>query len=132
ILLVLIGILLAGCSQFGFNKHSTVNKIYKDSWDGHPVVVKQQFNDGKYDVINEITDETKVENLIGNFEKANWQENVEVDIRPPEYVLTWNSYTYHIWENEKLNRLEFNIVGEAGFGNLSKGSSEEVRDIFMN
>ena len=129
---MMIGIVLSGCSPIGIKKHPALNKIYKESWDGHPVIVEKQYFEGEYEVIIEISDEAQVKNLISHFEKANWNDSFDVDMPHPDFIFTWNSYTHYIWENERLGRLEFNIIGEGGFGNLSKRSSEKVYDIFMN
>lgn len=119
-LLIIISFIVIGCSQ-----DRTNNKIYNSSWDEQPIVVKRM-ND---DIVNEITDRTQVEKLINVLKKANWEENVDVDIRPADYYFTWNSFVHYVWMNEEYKRVELSIEGESNFVTLSTKSSKVVYEI---
>lgn len=54
------------------------------------------------------------------------QQNVEVDIRPPDYYFKWNSYTHNVWINEATNRLELSIEAMSNYGVLSSDASEKL------
>lgn len=134
ILFILVGLVLVGCNQNitngnGVKSDSTKNKVYNDSWDGNPIVVKQEINDADAEIINEINDTSDVKKLIEELKNADWQENVEVDIRPPDYRFKWNMYKHSVWINEEYKRLELSIEGASNFGTLSKDSSEIVFEI---
>ena len=108
VLILAIGLILVGCKQdvtFEEKTNSTKDRVYSDSWDGNPIIVKQKNVNGDYEKINEITDSVEVENLIEALGNADWQENVKVDIRPPDYSFTWNSYKHSVWINEEYERI---------------------------
>lgn len=60
---------------------------------------------------------------------ADWRENIDVDIRPPDYYFSWNSFKHNFWINEATGRLELTIDGRSNYGKLSKGSTETVFEI---
>jgi len=62
-------------------------------------------------------------------EKADWQENVKVDIGSPDYRFSWNSFNHSVWINLEYERLELLIEGESNYGTLSSESSEIVFEI---
>lgn len=37
-----------------------------------------------------------MQKLIEALGDAEWEENVKVDIRPPDYSFTWNSYKHNV------------------------------------
>jgi hypothetical protein len=39
---------------------------------------------------------------LGN---ADWQENIKVDIEPPDYRFSWNSFTHSVWVNQEYERV---------------------------
>lgn len=134
VLIIAIGLLFVGCSQEvtngnGEKSNSTKDKVYSNTWDGNPIIVKQKSNNGDYEIVNELTDSVEVKKLIEVLENADWQENVKVDIRPPDYIFNWNSYKHSVWVNEEVERLEIIIEGHSNHGNLSKVSSEFVFEI---
>jgi hypothetical protein len=134
ILFIAIGLVLVGCNQNSTNGNdtksdSTKNRVYSSSWDGNPLIVKQRNNNGDYETIYEIADKGKVETLIKVLGNADWQENVKVDIRPPDYRFTWNSYKHSVWINQEYDRLELIIEGQSNYGTLSKDSFEIVFEI---
>ncbi len=101
-----MGLVLVGCSQDAINGNvekddSTKQKVYSSSWDGNPIIVKQRNNNDDYETVNEITDTDEVEKLIKTLGNADWQENVKVDIRPPDYRFSWNSFKHDIWINQE-------------------------------
>lgn len=131
VLILAIGLTLVGCKQdvmYSNNEktNSTKDRVYSDSWDGKPIIVKQRNVNGDYEKVNEITDIVEVEKVIEALENADWQENVKVDIRPPDYSFTWNSYKHSVWINEEYERLELIIEGQSNYGTLSKASSKIV------
>lgn len=134
ILSLLIGLVLIGCHQNVLNSNREVpnlstNKIYKDSWDGNPIVVIQG---DKNESIKTIHDASHIKKLIHEIKSADWQENVDVDIRPADYHFKWNSYTHNVWINEETNKLELNIEGKSNYGVLSSNSSEIVFEILTH
>jgi hypothetical protein len=134
ILFIAIGLVLVGCNQNLTNGNdaksdSTKDRVYSSSWDGNPLIVKQRNNNGDYETVYEIADNGKVETLIEVLGNADWQENVKVDIRPPDYRFTWNSYKHSVWINQEYDRLELIIEGQSNYGTLSKDSFEIVFEI---
>src|SRR5690625_1215754 len=106
IILITMGLVLVGChldgkNSNGENLNSTKQRVYSNSWDGHSIIVKQNSK-----VINEITNKDEVKKLIKALKNADWEENVEVDIRPPDYYFSWNSFKHSIWINKEFKRLE--------------------------
>ncbi|MBS3680721.1 hypothetical protein KGF86_10880 [Ornithinibacillus massiliensis] len=91
-------------------------------------MVKQKNSNGNYELINEITDSEVVKEIIEALGNANWQENIKLDIRPPDYKFTWNSYEHHVWLNEN-GTLELIIVGQSNYVTLSEAASEMVFEI---
>ncbi|MGJ9385371.1 hypothetical protein [Salipaludibacillus sp. CF4.18] len=73
-----------------------------------------------------------METLIEALKNADWQENVEVDIGPPDFRFTWNSYNHSVWRNRDYNRIELKIEGQSNYGTLSKNSSEIVYEILTD
>jgi len=126
ICLLLVSIFLIGCTS-----ETVKHKIYGEEWDGKTIVVEQIQENEERKVIHEITVEAHVKNLIKDLASADWQENVEVDIRPPDYTFTWNTYEYLLWVNEETNKLEVSIVGESNFGVISEGNSNKVMEILL-
>ena len=134
VLILAIGLLLVGCNQdvtFRNDEktNSTKDRVYSDSWDGNPIIVKQKNVNGDYEKVNEVTDSIEVEKVIEALGNADWQENIKVDIRPPDYSFTWNSYKHNVWINEESDRLELIIEGQSNYGTLSKESSKIVFEI---
>jgi len=127
ILLVAIGLILVSCS-----KDSTKNRVYSSSWDNTPIVVEQKNDDGNYNKINEITDATQVERLIKALKGANWEENIDVDIEPPDYRFVWNSFHHNVWVIEATGRLQLTIDERSNFVTLSKSSSKIVFEILTD
>lgn len=120
--IILFSLLLVGCTE-----KKTKYVVYDAEWDGAPIIVKED-----EDVVNEITNVNKVNKLIKHLEKASWQENVAVDIRPPDYSFVWNGFDHYVWVNEAMNRVELSIVGKSNYGNLSAGASESVLEILLD
>ena len=134
ILLIAIGLVIAGCSQGATNgsaekSDSTKQRVYSSSWDGNPIIVEQRNTNEDYETVNEITDTDEVKKLIKALENADWQENIKVDIEPPEYRFSWNSFNHSVWINQEYDRLELLIEGQSNYGTLSADSSEIVFDI---
>lgn len=127
ILFFAIGLILVGCSM-----DSTKNRVYSSSWDNTLLVVEQRNNNGDYNKINEITDATKVESLIKALKSANWEENTDVDIEPPDYRFAWNSFNHNVWINEATGRLQLTIDERSNFTTLSKASSKIVFEILTD
>lgn len=126
-LFIAIGLILVSCS-----KDTTKNRVYSSSWDDTPIVVEQKSNDGNYNKINEITDTAKVERLIKALKNANWEENTDVDIDPPDYRFTWNSFHHNGWVIEATGRLQLTIDERSNFVTLSKSSSKIVFEILTD
>ena len=134
ILFIAIGLVIAGCSQGATSgsaekSDSTKKRVYSSSWDGDPIIVEQRITNEDYERVNEITDTDEVKKLIKALENANWQENIKVDIEPPEYRFSWNSFNHSIWINQEYERLELLIEGQSNYGTLSADSSEIVFEI---
>jgi hypothetical protein len=134
-LILFLTVMLAGCQQVktevNIDKESTVERVYSRSWDGTPVIVKKRNGNGTNEIIREITDKEEVESLINALKNADWEENVVVDITPPDYTFTWNSFKHSVWRNEEYERLELKIEGQSNWGTLSKSSSETVSEILI-
>ncbi|WP_339216305.1 hypothetical protein [Ornithinibacillus sp. FSL M8-0202] len=133
LLILVMGISLVGCSQDAPNSNSEMNlstkeRVYSNTWDGNPVIVKQKNSNSNYELINEIDDREVVNEIIEALDNADWQENIKLDIRPPDYQFTWNSYEHHVWLNEN-GTLELIIVGQSNYVTLSEGASERVFEI---
>lgn len=124
ILFLVFGILFVGCGR-----NSTKQVVFDHSWDGKPIIVQQINDHDSYDQINEITDPTRVEKLIQYLKGAEWKENVEIDIRLPDYRFTWNSYEHSVWVNEGSGRLELSTDDRSNYGTLSSKSSKIVFEI---
>jgi len=134
ILFAVMGLVLVGCNQDAINgdgkkNDSTKQRVYSNSWDGKPIIVKQRDHNEDYETVNEITDLDEVDELIRTLGNADWQENVKVDIRPPDYRFSWNSYKHDVWINKNNNRLELSIEGESNYGSLSADFSTIVFEI---
>lgn len=134
ILLIAIGLVIAGCSQNSTNgsadkSDSTKKRVYSSSWDGNPIIVEQRNTNEDYETVNELTDTDEVKKLIKALENADWQENVMVDIGPPDYRFTWNSFTHSVWINQEYERLELLIEGQSNYGTMSSDSSDIVFEI---
>lgn len=133
-LLIILILFFVGCQQ-QVNEESPVNipttkdKVYSESWNGEPVIVKGQTDDGNYTNINEINDVKDIETIIELLKNAEWEENVQVDIRPPDYRFSWNRYIHGVWDNKEYNRLEVIIEGHSSYGTLSISSSEVLYEI---
>src|SRR5690625_1331886 len=127
ILFIAIGLILVGCSM-----DSTKNRVYSSPWDDTPIVVEQRNSNGDYNKINEITDATKVERLITALKNANWEENTDVDIDPPDYRFTWNSFHHNVWVIEETGRLQLTIDERSNFVTLSRDSSKIVFEILTD
>lgn len=134
-LILFFTVMLAGCQQDttegNLDNNSTKERVYSSSWDGTPVIVIKRNSNGTNEKIREITDKEEVEALINELENADWEENVDVDITPPDYTFTWNSYKHSVWRNEEYERLELKIEGQSNWGTLSKSSSEIVSEILI-
>src|SRR5699024_3613664 len=126
ICLLFISLFLIGCTS-----ETVKHNIYDEEWDGKTIVVEQIRENEERKVIHEITVESHVKNLIKALASADWQENVEIDIRPPDYTFTWNTYEHLLWVNEETNKLEVSIVGESNYGVLSEGNSNKVMEILL-
>lgn len=108
------------------NNKSTTELIYSSKWDGNPIIVTQS-NDK---IINEISEREDIEKLIHLLKQANWQENVQIDIRPPDLTFAWNSYEHGVWINK--TNLELMIFGQSNFGSLSEEDSTIVYQLLTN
>ena len=111
IMLIAIGLVIVGCSQGATNSSveksdSIKQRVYSGSWDGNPIIVEQRNTNEDYETVNELTDIDEVKKLIKALENADWQENVMVDIGPPDYRFTWNSFTHSVWINDKSRILK--------------------------
>jgi hypothetical protein len=130
---IAIGLVLVGCSQDATHGSaekvdSTKQRVYSSSWDGIPIIVEQRNNED-YETVNEIADADEVNKLIKALSNADWEENIQVDIEPPDYRFSWNSFTHSIWINQEYERLEILIEGQSNYGSLSADSSEVVFEI---
>lgn len=124
ILYILIVLSLIGCNQ-----DSTKKKVYSESWDGVTVIVQQINNEGPDETVNEINDANEVKKLIKVLKRADWQDNIDVDIRPADFHFTWNSFKHDVWINKDSKRIELTIEGRSNYVNLSKKASETVLKI---
>ncbi|WP_096271297.1 hypothetical protein [Paucisalibacillus globulus] len=131
VFIIAMGLVLVACGQDTAeeNPNSTKARVYSHSWDGNPVTVEKRNTEGNYEIIHEITDADEVEKLIEALGNADWEENVKVDIAPPDYSFTWNNYNHSVWVNEGSERLELMIEGQSNYGTLSKTPSELVFEI---
>ncbi|MCG7344930.1 hypothetical protein MHZ92_12350 [Sporosarcina sp. ACRSL] len=132
IFLAVIGLVLAGCSaKNGDNKNdSTKQRVYSNSWDGNPIIVKQRFDVGEYETVNEITDNDEVDELIRILGNVDWLEKIKAErIRDPDYRFSWNSFEHDVWINQNIDRLELSIHGQSNLGVLSANSSKVVLEI---
>lgn len=132
-LILFLSVILIGCQQDttegNLDNNSTKERVYSSTWDGTPVIVIKRNSNGTNAKIREITDKEEVEALINELKNADWEENVAVDISPPDYTFTWNSFLHSVWRNEEYERLELKIDGQLNWGTLSKSSSEIVYEI---
>ena len=131
---ILIGLILAGCSQGATSgsaekSDSTKQRVYSSSWDGNPIIVEQRNTNEDYETVNEITDADEVKKLIKALGNADWQENVKVDIGSPDYRFSWNTFNHSVWINQEYERLELLIEGQSNYGTLSADSSGIVFEI---
>ena len=134
ILFITISLVLVGCSQIATKSiaeksNSTKQRVYSSSWDVDPIIVEQRITNEDYETVKEITDTDEVKKLIKALENADWQENVKVDIEPPDYRFSWNSFNHSVWINQEYERLELLIEGQSNYGTLSAESSEIVFEI---
>ena len=128
---IAIGLVLVGCSQVATNSNAeksntTKQRVYSSPWDGKSIIVEQRNNNEDYETVNEITDADEVKTLIKALGNADWEENVKVDIRPPDYRFSWNTFTHSIWINQEYERLELLIEGQSNYGTLTVDSSKIV------
>lgn len=141
-LIILIGVVLVGCQQDEIDNSNhtsnhyetpdtTKDKVYNDAWDGKTILVKQG-GDEEAVAINEIDDAADEEALINELKNADWRENIDVDIRPPDYYFVWNAYKHKVWINEETSQLELSVEGQSNFVTLSKDSSNIVFEILTN
>lgn len=68
------------------------------------MIVKKRNSNGTNEIIREITDKEEVKALINELKNADWEENVEVDITPPDYTFTWNLFDHSVWRNFPLRK----------------------------
>lgn len=122
--------LLIGC-QLQTNEQAnprdnaaTKDRVYSEVWDGTAIIVEERNDNGKYTEVNTIIDGKLVDKIINILSAAEWEENVDVDITPPDYRFTWNSYNHGVWINEYVNRLELIIEGQSNYGKLSEHDSK--------
>lgn len=127
LLITIIGLVLVGCSQ-----DSTKKEVYNDSWDGITILVEQIDNNEDYHTINEITDADQVTKLIETLKKADWKDNVDIDMKPADYHFTWNSFKHQVWVNEESGRLSLSIDGRSSYVNLSESASKTVFKILTS
>lgn len=128
-IILIIGI-SAGCEQMGTDDENTTSeRVYSADWDGDPIEVSARDADGSEETIHEVSETGEVERLIEALRQADWEENVMVDIRPPDYQFQWNDYLHFVWQNDEVGRLELVIDGEENYGRLSRNASEEVLSI---
>lgn len=137
ILFIAIGLFVVGCSQDETNGNdekndSTKHKVYSSSWDGNPIIVQQKNKNEDYETVNEIVDDAEVKKLIKSLKNADWEEGVKVDIYPPDYHFSWNSFKHSVWINQEYERLELIIEGQSNYGVLSKDSSKIVFEILTS
>ena len=52
-----------------------------------------------------------------------------MDIRPPDYRFSWNSYKHDVWINKNNDRLGLSIEGQSNYGSLSADTSTIVFEI---
>jgi hypothetical protein len=133
ILFTAIGLVLVGCNQDATHgsvekPDATKQRVYSSSWDGIPIIVEQRNNED-YVTVNEIADADEVKKLIKALSNADWEENIQVDIEPPDYRFSWNSFQHSVWVNQEYKRLELLIEGQSNYGSLSADSSEVVFEI---
>lgn|SRR5699024_9599195 len=109
ILIIVIGLILVGCGKAQVNKNageknknSTTQKVYSSSWDGEALIVEERNENGDYEKVNKVTNIQLVKKLISTLKKADLEENVDVDIEPPDLRFTWNSYEHNVWVNQEL------------------------------
>src|SRR5699024_1299383 len=119
IIYTIISLVLIGCNQTIVNNNeiasdSTVKNIYGEAWNSNSVIIKNV----EGEIIKSIEDKVEIKQLINKLKGAKWQENIEVDIRPPDYYFKWNSYTHNLWINEETSRLEVSIEGMSNYGIL--------------
>lgn len=134
ILLSIIAIVLVGCKENAAKNDitsSSSKNFYAETWDGNSIVVKQMINEESYKTINVITDTAVVKELVDELRGADWQENVELDIRPPDYYFSWNGFEHNVWLNETTKRLELSVEGKSNYGKLSEHSSSIVLELLM-
>ncbi|MBM7619689.1 hypothetical protein JOC95_001541 [Bacillus tianshenii] len=136
-LIFFLSVILIGCQQDttekNLDENSTKERVYSSNWDGTPVIVIKRNENGTNEKIREITDTEEVATLINELKNADWEENVVVDISPPDYTFTWNSFKHSVWINEEYEykRIELKIDGQSNWGTLSKKSSEIVYEILI-
>lgn len=109
--------------------NSTKKRVYSKPWDENPLIIKEKTNNGNYEIVNEITDSTLVEKLIKALRSADWEENVDVDIKPEDYNFAWNSFKHGLWVNKGYKRLEVIIEGQSNYGVLSKETTKIAFEI---
>lgn len=63
---------------------------------------------------------------------ADWQENIKVDIRPPDYSFSWNSFEHDVWINQESERIALSIHGQSNYGTLTKDVTETVFEILTD
>lgn len=131
---IMIILVLTGCQPNELNNshgnyHSTINKIYNESCNSNQIIVIDVSRNEK---ITTIQDVAEVKELINNLKRADWQENVEIDIRQPDFHFKRNFYTHNVWINDVTNRLELSIEGKSNYGVLSGKSSKIVFEILKN
>lgn len=136
-LLIAICLVLIGCNQEMTKGDyeepaSTKDRVYRSSWDGNPLMIKQRNDNEDDEIINEIADVAEVNKIIEILKNADWEENVMIDIRPPDYYFSWNSYKHNVWVNKEYKKLELIIEGQSNYVTLPTNSSEILFNTLAN
>lgn len=127
IVFIVMVLMLVGCS----GKDSTKRAVYSEQWNDELIIVEKINIDGNYEVINEVSNPEDVERLIKTLKSINWKENVDVDIRPADYLFTLNGHRHNVWVSDGKDNLSLSIDSRSNYTKVSKKSSKIIFEILI-
>ena len=125
-LFIVLCFALAGCNQeetIKAPKETQAEKPQTEPIENKPFTVEERQSEG-YKSIKEVVKSDEIETVVEIIENAEWEENIKVDIAPPEYRFSLGSINYAIWVTPNKDRLEIIAEGQAKYIKMPIKDSE--------
>lgn len=88
-----------------------------------PFTVEERQSEG-YKSLKEVVKSDEIKTVVEIIENAKWEENIKVDIAPPEYRFRLDSINYAIWVTPNKDRLVIIPEGQSRYIKLPREESE--------